>query len=46
MKQLRICWESDDVQGEMVKSWRERIHEIIQGYEIEDVWNMDETGIF
>ena len=46
MKQLRICGESGDVQGETVQSWKERFPEIIQGYAKEDVWNMDETGVF
>ena len=46
VKQLRICGESGDVQGETVQSWKERLPEIVQGYRSEDVWNMDETGIF
>lgn len=46
VKQLKICGESGDVQGETVESWKERLLEIVQGYEKEDVWNMDETGIF
>ena len=46
VKQLKICGESGDVQGETVESWKERLPEIVQGYDKEDVWNMDETGIF
>lgn len=46
VKQLKICGESGDVRGETVESWKERLPEIVQGYEKEDVWNMDETGIF
>ena len=46
VKQLKICGESGDVRGETVQSWKERIPEIVEGYEKEDVWNMDETGIF
>ena len=46
MKQLRICGESGDVQGETVQYWKERLPEIVQGYRSEDVWNMDESGIF
>ena len=34
------------MQGETVQSWKERLPEIVQGYEKENVWNMDETGIF
>ena len=37
VKQSRICGESGDVQGEMVESWKERIPEIVQGYEKEDI---------
>jgi hypothetical protein len=33
-----------DVQGETVDSWKKRLPEIIQGYDSDDVWNMDETG--
>lgn len=29
--------------GETVESWKERLSEIVQGYEKEDVWSMDET---
>ena len=46
VKQLKICGESGDVQGETVESWKERLPEIVQGYEKQDVWNMDETDIF
>ena len=46
VKQLRNCGESGDVQGETVESWKERIPEIVQGHEKEDIWSMDETGIF
>ena len=42
VKQLRICGESGDVQGATVESWKERLPEIVQGYE----WNMDETGVY
>lgn len=30
----------------MVESWKERLPEIVQGYEKDNIWNMDETGIF
>ena len=46
VKQLKICGESGDVRGETVQSWKERLPEIVEGYEKEFVWNMDETGIF
>ena len=46
VKQLKICGESGDVQGETIDSWKERLPEIIQGYEKHNIWNMDETGLF
>ena len=46
VKQLRICGESGDVQGETVDSWKERVPEIVQGYAKDDILNMDETGLF
>ena len=46
VKQLSICGESGDVRGATVESWKERLPEIVQGSEKEDVWNMDETGVF
>ena len=38
--------ESGDVQGETVESWKERLLEIARGCSSDDVWYMDETGIF
>jgi len=46
VKHLRICGESGEVRGETVESWKERLPEIVQRYEKENVWNMDETGVF
>ena len=43
---LRICGKSGDVQGPTVESWKERLPEIIAGYARDDIWNMDETGLF
>lgn len=37
---------NEDVRGETVDSWKERLPEIIQGYAKEDIWNMDEAGVF
>lgn len=31
VKQLKICGESGDVQGETVQSWKERLPEIVEG---------------
>ena len=46
VKQVAICGESGDVQGQTVDSWKERLPEIVRGYRKEDVWNMEETGVF
>jgi len=46
VKQLKVVEESADVRGETVDSWKERLPEIIEGYAKEDIWNMDETGVF
>ena len=46
MKQVTICGESGDVQGETVESWKERLPEILNGYSKEIMWNMDATGVF
>jgi len=43
---VRICSESGDVLGETVQSWKERLPEILRGYSKEDIWNIDETGVF
>lgn len=46
VKRFTICGESGDVQGKTVDSWKERLPEIVKGYKIEDIWNMDESGVF
>jgi len=45
VKQVVISGESGDVRGETVSSWKERLPEIVVGYEAKDVWNLDETGM-
>ena len=42
VKQLKICGES----GSTVDSWKERLPEIIKGFKKEEIWKMDETGLF
>ena len=46
IKQMNVCVESGDVQGETVSSWMERLPEILRGYAKEDIYNIDETGSF
>lgn len=44
-KKLKFYDESGDVQGEKTDSWKKHLTEII-GFEKENIWNMDETGLF
>ena len=46
VNKLKICGESDDVEGATVESWNERLPEIVQGYQKDDIWNMHKTGLF
>lgn len=46
IKQLRISGESGDVQGPTVDSWKERLPELVASYARDDIWNIDETGLF
>ena len=46
IKQLRVSGESGDVSGQTVESWKERLPELLQGYEAKNIWNLDETGCF
>ena len=46
IKRFSVCGELGDVQGCTVDSWKERLPEIVAGYKKEDVWNMDESGVF
>ena len=43
---MRICGESGDVQGPTVVSWKERLPELLSGFASDDIWNIDETGLF
>ena len=46
LKECRIVGEVADVSTETVSSWMERINELIEGYSLENIWNMDEPGCF
>lgn len=46
IKQLQVSGESGDVQGPTVDSWKERLPELIAGYARNDIWKVDETGLF
>ena len=43
---MKFCGESGEVSGETVTSWNERLPEIVGKYSTDDIWNMDETGVF
>eukprot|EP00795_Rhopilema_esculentum_P004067 gene4067-biopygen11876 len=45
LSQHKVCGESADVAVDTVKSWKERLGSIISGYEMQDIWNLDETGL-
>ena len=46
VKERRIVGEAGDVSTETVTSWMERINELNEGYSLEKIWNMDESGRF
>ena len=46
VKQMGIYEESADVQGETVDSWKECLPEIVEGYGKDDIWSVDEMGLF
>ncbi len=39
IKYLKICGESGDVHNEMVKSWKQRLPEIVRAYDKDNIWN-------
>lgn len=38
--------ERGDVDNSLVQSWMERVPDLIKEYEPENIFNMDETGLF
>ena len=44
--QTRIVGEPGDVPITTIKAWMDRLPEIIQGYSNDDIWNMNELGLF
>ena len=46
VSRIAICGESGDVSGVTVSSWKERLPEIMMGYDKENIYNFDETGCF
>lgn len=41
-----VCGESGSVCQETVNDWKDRLPDILRGYDPKDVFNMDETGLF
>ena len=46
IKHVKINGESGEVSGMTVKSWKERLLELFQGYASESIWNLNETACF
>ena len=46
IRETCITGEADDVSIPTVVSWIERIPELVRGYKLEDIWTMDELGLF
>ena len=46
VKQLSVAGEDGEVNAETLEFWAERLPEIVKGYELKDIWNADETGLF
>ena len=44
VKEHLIVSETGDVSTKTVISWMERINELIEGYSLENIWNMDESA--
>ena len=46
VKQFTVAGEVGEVNDEKLESWVERLPKIVKGYELKDIWNTDETGLF
>ena len=46
LRETRLSGEGDEVPATTIEAWQERLPELIDSYELKDVWNMDETGVF
>ena len=43
---MGITGEADDIPKITIQSWIERLPELTSGYELRNIWNMDELGLF
>ena len=41
-----MCGEASDVNSSIVSEWQEKLKTLLQGYEPNNVYNGDETGLF
>ena len=46
VQKVTVSGESGDVSGVTVSAWKERLPEILRGYDKKNVYNLDETGCF
>ena len=46
LRETRITGEVDDIPKMTIQSWIERLPELTSGYELRNIWNMDELGLF
>ena len=46
LRQTRIVGGARDAPITIINGWMEQLPEIIQGYSADDIWNMDESGLF
>jgi hypothetical protein len=41
-----LSGESADMDESVLSTWKENLPTVLRGYELKDVWNIDETGLF
>ena len=46
LRKTRITGKVDDIPKMTIQSWIERLTELTSGYELRNIWNMDELGLF
>ena len=46
VRDTRITGEADDITQMAIQSWIERLPELTSGYELRNIWNMGELGLF
>ena len=46
LRETRITGEVDDILKMTFQSWIERLPELTSGYNLRNIWNMDELGFF